>query len=225
MIIGVTGDTHGDFTLERFYNAKAKELDVLIVCGDFGYVWYGNNRENERLDKINKLGITVLFVAGNHENYDLLKSYETVEIFGGKAKKIRNNIYQLLTGEIYDIDNKTFLALGGAESIDKDLRIKGLSWWEEEIPTAEEIQNAKNNVSKRNNKVDFIISHTAFPEAIRYLGFNPKNDKATYLLEWFKDNVEYKQWFFGHMHTNKKIIEYKTTCIYEYITFLEPYLR
>ena len=112
MIIGVTGDTHGDFTLERFCNAKAKELDVLIVCGDFGYVWYGNNRENERLDKINKLGITVLFVAGNHENYDLLKSYETVEIFGGKAKKIRKNIYQLLTGEIYDIDNKTFLALG-----------------------------------------------------------------------------------------------------------------
>ena len=42
-MIYVTGDIHGD--MSRFQVPavkKLKEKDVLIVCGDFGFVWDGS---------------------------------------------------------------------------------------------------------------------------------------------------------------------------------------
>ena len=225
MQLGITGDTHGEFSLERFYSAYEDGADALIVCGDFGYIWYGDKKENSCLNKINEMGMTILFVPGNHENYDLLETYPIIKKFGGNVRKIRNNIYQLITGEIYNIDDINFLALGGAESIDREMRINHKSWWEQEIPKDSEIESAKNNLAKRNYEVDFIISHTAFPEAITGLGFNPNNDKVTAILKWFNDNVKYKHWYFGHMHLNKNILCYNATCLYDSIGYLETNLR
>lgn len=38
-------------------------------------------------------------------------------------------------------------------------RIKGLSWWERELPTEDEMSFGKETLKTNNNEVDFIISH------------------------------------------------------------------
>ena len=39
-------------------------------------------------------------------------------------------------------------------------RVKGLTWWEEELPNEEEMKNGFDNLKKENNKVDYIITHS-----------------------------------------------------------------
>ncbi len=47
--------------------------DYMIVCGDFGGVWFGDKRDNAQLDELEQLPFTVLFVGGNHENYGVVQ--------------------------------------------------------------------------------------------------------------------------------------------------------
>ena len=49
-MIYVTGDMHGDES--RLYDSQWRKLksgDVLIVCGDFGYLWNGGKNEKASL--------------------------------------------------------------------------------------------------------------------------------------------------------------------------------
>ena len=74
MAFFITGDTHGDFRRflpERFYEQETlTKEDFVTVCGDLGGVWYGDHRDDEGLDFLERRPFTTLFVAGNHENYD-----------------------------------------------------------------------------------------------------------------------------------------------------------
>ena len=82
-MIFVTGDTHGDFyrfSLEEFPEQKEMTRDdTMIICGDFGGVWCGDERDNEELDKLAQLPFTIVFVSGNHENFDALARYPVTE--------------------------------------------------------------------------------------------------------------------------------------------------
>lgn len=225
MIIGITGDMHGDKKLIKFKQAKEYELSHLIVLGDFGYIWYDDKEEHSLLDKINDMNIEILFVLGNHENYTAINKYPIEERYGGKARKIRDNIYCLLNGEIYLLDNKTFFVMGGANSTDKEYRIKDKSWWEEEVPDKETIEYGKDNLKIRDNKVDCILTHTCYPEALSYVGGEYRADEYSKELEWFKDNIDYKYWFFGHMHFDYNIKCLNTVCVYNDIIDLQKKIR
>ncbi|MFR7743331.1 MAG: hypothetical protein ACLU3I_08610 [Acutalibacteraceae bacterium] len=48
--------------------------DYMIVCGDAGLVWHGNKSDDPQLDRLKALPFTVLFLDGNHENFDVLKA-------------------------------------------------------------------------------------------------------------------------------------------------------
>ena len=72
----LTGDTHGDYRrFERKEIRHLKQGDVLVVCGDFGFVWEGGKKEEKLLQKIGKRKYHTLFVPGANENYDLLRQY------------------------------------------------------------------------------------------------------------------------------------------------------
>ena len=87
MKIFATGDTHGNF--ERFrpeYFPEGRALtkeDVVLQLGDFGGVWFGDERDDEALDWLEGLPFTVAFVSGNHENYDALARYPVETWHGG----------------------------------------------------------------------------------------------------------------------------------------------
>ena len=244
-MIFVTGDTHGDLmsrlSTRSFFEQKdmnADDENYVIICGDFGGVWDASNREKYQLDWLAEKPFVTLFVAGNHENYDLLNSYPVSEWHGGRIQFIRSNVIHLLRGEIYEIEGKTFFTFGGARSHDIDdgilevgdprikewsrnrykmFRINHISWWTEEMPSEAEMQNGLNNLDAAGNKVDFIITHccSSSTQALMSHGFY-KPDELTNYLETVRINTDFKRWFFGHYHDNKAINE-KEILLYEQI--------
>ena len=52
-MVYITGDMHGE--LKRFSDRKLKRLseeDVLMICGDFGFIWNGSEQEKKFLEEI-----------------------------------------------------------------------------------------------------------------------------------------------------------------------------
>lgn len=217
VIIGITGDTHGDLYFSQVYQAKRRGITHLIVCGDFGYIWDGSIKEQRILDYLSNIGITILFVDGNHENHVLLNSYKKENMFGGSVHKIRDNIIHLIRGEVYSIGGKKFFAFGGANSIDKEFRTEGKSWWKEEKPTEKEKKHARSILKNHNNKVDYILTHTCYPLALNCVGGDMRRDDVSDFLNEIRHTVEFDYWFFGHMHIDFNIVDYKTRCIYKNI--------
>ena len=79
-MIYITGDTHGNEDIrklrdESFPAGKTlKKDDYLIITGDFGGVWFGDIRDNKLLEFYENQKYTILFVDGNHENFDALST-------------------------------------------------------------------------------------------------------------------------------------------------------
>ena len=162
-MIYITGDTHGE--INRFspafipYEDKLTADDILIVCGDFGFVFYNENQyqyeynvDEKALDELSKKPYTILFIDGNHENFERLYHYPEIEKFGAPVHKIRNNIFHLERGRIYTIQNKTFFTFGGAYSIDRYMRQKNISYWEQELPKDEEYKRGVRALKKSNTR-------------------------------------------------------------------------
>lgn len=211
-MIYITGDTHGE--IGRFYELYSKygegywkENDVLIVCGDFGYLFLNNRSENSFLDDLSRRPYTICFVDGNHENFDAINTYTMIEWNGGKVHQIRKNIFHLMRGQVFEIDGKTFFTMGGAYSIDKGSRTPGYSWWSDELPTDSDYKEATSNLQKCGMKVDYIITHTLPREMILRLGKYPDvhDMELTGFLEWVMYEVDYKHWYCGHWHEDREL--------------------
>ena len=106
------------------------------------------------------LGTNVLFIDGNHENFNAVKRFPIENWNGVCSHKISENIRFLCRSQIFTICGKTFLTLGGADSHDKENRIDGESWWKEERITKTDIDVAYKNLWKVDFKVDYILTHT-----------------------------------------------------------------
>ena len=221
-MVYITGDTHGD--ISWFKNPKLKKLgekDILIICGDFGFLWNPKSEaEKKNLEILKSKKYTICFLDGAHENFDVLDAYTPYRWKGGNAHKIANNIFHLMRGEIFTLDNKTFFVMGGGESDDRDMREPGVSWWEEEMPNAEEIKNAEDNLKDANYNVNYILSYEAPAVAKDFLKLHLKEAAKisplnTYLQELTK-NVDYYHWYFGSLHTDLQISK-KMTAVFNEI--------
>ena len=213
-MIYITGDTHGvedwdklsesNFTEQKFMNP---DNDYVIITGDFGGIWDGADYDAYVQKFYNQRNFTTLFIDGNHENHDLLDEYPVEEWHGGKVHKISDRIIHLMRGQVFTIDGITFFTMGGAESTDKRIRKEGESWWSRELPSAEEYQEALENLRKVNFEVDVVLTHCA-PEG--YIGKNMDGfvDRLENDLTEFFDNLitdhelKFRHWYFGHYHTD-----------------------
>jgi len=52
--------------------------------------------------------------------------------------------------------------MGGANSTDKMWRQKNINWWKEELPNESERKYALDNLTKNDNEVDMIFTHTCY---------------------------------------------------------------
>ena len=175
----VCGDCHRWNDLEKFndenfpiVNDLTKD-DVMIVAGDWGAIWWADEDDDIILKWWEDNPWTTLVVLGNHENYNAIEKLPIVERFGGKCYQVSGSVFITIKGEIYDIAEKSILTLGGADSIDKHLRIKDVDWWEQESITQKDFNNALNNLERYNYDVDYFITHTGGSEVIKFLGFDP----------------------------------------------------
>lgn len=216
----------GDFGLVWDYNGESK----------YEKYW---------LDWIEKKPFTTLFIDGNHDNFDRLDNYPIEQWHGGNVHFIRPSVIHLMRGQIFNIEDKTFFTFGGASShdisagilepddpdfkekkerLDKDpfalYRINHMSWWERELPSEEEMKEGLVNLEKQNNKVDYIITHSPYTSLLRQMDGGSglyQKDRLTDYLQEIKQTVDYKQFFFGHMHQNKNFYWERSSCLYEQI--------
>ena len=191
--------------------------------------------EKMELDWLESLPFTTLFVDGNHENFDRLNNqYPVMDWNGGKVHVIRPSVLHLMRGEVFEIDGTKIFAFGGASSHDiqdgildpadfcdeydfrrtynewwnsgKMFRVKGLSWWPEELPNEEEMQNGLRNLEKHDWKVDFVITHSPSASTIALLGSGLyEQDILTKYLEEIRAKLDYKRWIAGHMHVCQQV--------------------
>lgn len=225
-MIYITGDTHGPIDIHKlnkryFDDSTLTKKDYLVICGDFGLVWDNSPEEKYWLDWLNDKNYTTLFVDGNHENHPLLNSYPEEIWNGGKVHKIRDSVLHLMRGQVFTIDSRTFFTMGGADSVDKDWRTPGKSWWPEEMPSNDEYEEAIQNLKLHNHQVDYIITHTAPTSIVNQLIPEIKPpDQLTNFLEGIKTGTQYKHWYFGHFHGDRDI-DKKHTLLYYNIIPLE----
>lgn len=237
-MVYVTGDCHADFRKFSTDNfPQQKELtrdDIVIVCGDFG-IWHDDGRERWWLKWLNDKPFTTVFVDGNHENFDRLygDEFPVVDFHGGKAHRIREHIYHLMRGHVFDFEGKKFFAFGGASSHDvsdgildpedfdnphdfyatvkdwdrrgKMFRVNHASWWRQELPSEDELAFGLQTLIKHDNRVDFIISHCCPQEVASMMGFYGSDR----LLQWFNivaHTVSFDRWYFGHYHGDRAVM-------------------
>ena len=238
-MIYVTGDTHGEFggrfNVKNFPEQKdLTKDDYVIICGDFGGIWdveAESKSERYWLDWFAERPYTLLFVDGNHENFDRLYAYPVKEWHGGCVHEIRPSVLHLMRGQIFEICGKKIFAFGGASShdisggiLEKDdpyfkrkkrrlerdwqpYRINHISWWQEELPNQEEMDEGLKKLEKHDFTVDYIITHCAATDTQNLIKPQNGTDIMTDYLQKIKNTVQYEKWFFGHYHTDRMINE------------------
>ncbi|MDD6837396.1 MAG: metallophosphoesterase [bacterium] len=220
MSIWITGDTHTPHDVSKLYpenfpvQSCLTKDDYLIICGDFGGVWEGGTRDATYLQWYESLPWTTLFVDGNHENFELLNKYPTVDFCSGKAHQLRDHVYHLQRGEVFHIGDTTIFAMGGAASHDKEFRIPGISWWPEEMPSQAERVHAAERLLACDNEVDFVVSHCAPTCIARRINIWYGPDLLTEWFDQIMNKIAYKKWYFGHYHIDEDI-DSLHTCLYQ----------
>lgn len=251
----ISGDTHAEFnrfSTKRFPAQKEMTRDdYVIICGDFAGVWdykLSSPEESYWLDWLNNKPFTTLFVDGNHSNHTRLKEFPRVKFHGGMAHKIRDNVYHLMRGYVFEIDGKKIFTFGGAKSHDiqdgilyqKDyaslrdlvddynrrtkmgemLRIDEISWWKDELPTSAEMKRGIKNLEKVNWTVDYVITHCPPREVCKWFGYYDSDKLIEYFDELLERGLKFKEWWGGHLHKNEYGIYGKYNVIYEDIVRL-----
>ena len=113
-MIYITGDTHSDFS--RFSNKKLNgqgmkltEEDYVIVCGDLGLCWAKDGTFKYYCKIFAQKKFTILWIQGNHENYDMIAEYPIEKWHGGNVRHIVRDKVILL--------DKTVLKQGTAKEV------------------------------------------------------------------------------------------------------------
>lgn len=223
----ITGDTHGD--LDRIYNwinrMNFNNFDTnIFIAGDAGICWRKDKRDLKQTIQFHEdnYNFHIWFIDGNHENFDVLKSYEPDE-YG--IVNISPHIHYIPrgTGLFIQTDTrvKSILCCGGADSIDKFRRTPHISWWADETITSENIYKCLEH-KKDIKKVDYIITHccpySVFKKYAVYLitltGIDQGavEHESELMLDQLAENMDFDKWFFAHYHVDKQLDD-KYTCL------------
>lgn len=229
--IFITGDTHGNYdkqklNLHEFPESKhLTKDDYVIIAGDAAILWSSfsptcpnriSAKDRKLINWYNSRNFTTLFIDGNHENHSALNSLPVTIWNGGKVHKISDSIYHLMRGQVYTIDNKKFFTMGGADSIDKHFRTENISWWKDEMPSNIEYEEAMKNLETNDMTVDYVITHccgTSYLNDLFTAHFNADPLTQFFNRLEFNFGLQFKHWYFGHHHIDKKIDD-KHTCLY-----------
>ena len=223
MGIYVTGDCHGDFKklIDFIERMSLDENDTIIVLGDMGLLW---NAHNDFLQYFIanfyevRYKTEILWIDGNHENFDLIKKLPSENGF----KICSPHIKMIERGNAFILQGKVFLACGGADSVDKEFRKEGVSWWKDEQISQNEVDKIVEKYKDYN--FDYILTHAAPTSIVKkyktilFQGsyFSDKGNidhTSENRLDKIKNNIRFKKWFFGHYHNDVKLNR-KFTCFY-----------
>lgn len=156
----LVGDLHMN-TLAAFQaidHARALQADLILQLGDFGFWPRGADNAGQKfLRKVDArlaaAGLMMWFVPGNHEDWHALAK-RPVGVDG--LRVISPQIREIPIGHRWTWGATRWLAVGGAPSVDKPLRVEGVSWFPEE-----EVTEAQAAAIIDAGLADVVVAHDA----------------------------------------------------------------
>lgn len=214
-MVYITGDIHGDTTPvhDLFHKCQPTENDIIVLLGDVELNYTGQIRDRLMKQELSRLKSTFFCIHGNHENRPQnIASYKEMQWHGGRVLYEEDfpNILFPIDGEIFDMEGRQCIVIGGAYSVDKFYRLRmGYKWFPDEQPTP----TIKEYVGQqcRTHHVDVVFSHTFPYKYIPTECFLPGIDQSTvdnsteHWLDTIEEILNYKAWYLGHWHINKRI--------------------
>ncbi len=169
------------------------------------------------------------------EKKKLRQGYPRKQWHGGFVRELRPSVLMLERGYIFVIDGKYCFAFGGAGSHDiqdgildpacfpdeasfkeaykakrgQMFRVRGISWWDEEMPSLEEMERGRRTLqafAEKQGTIDLVFTHDAPASDKLYMGYS-EIDELSCFLESLKDVMHYGKWFYGHLHDNRRVFE------------------
>ena len=158
--VGFAGDWHGDleWALHALDLFASQNITTIFHLGDFG-IWPGKSGADFILKvqaRLVKNGQTMYVTLGNHEDYVRVDACTTFDENGWQV--YRPNILLAPRGHRWTLEGRTFLSLGGANSIDRfrPHRIEGMTWWPgEQISLGDEYR------AIQGGHADIMLTHDA----------------------------------------------------------------
>ena len=215
-MVYLTGDIHGDpeRVVQFCLSMKPRRTDTFILLGDVAANYTGGQRDEWLKQTLEKLKINILCIHGNHEmRPSAIESYKLKEWRGGMVwyEEAYPHLLFAKDGEIYTIEGKSYLAIGGAYSVDKYYRLeRNFGWWSDEQPSEEIKLYVESQIGKAKS-VDYVLSHTRpykYEPREAFLNFidqSTVDDSTERWLDTIEEKLEYKLWFCGHWHIDKRI--------------------
>lgn len=234
-MVYITGDIHGD--VQHIRDAIAKynitENDIIVILGDVGMNYYGRHGDRQRKKKLNKLRVPILCIHGNHEMRPFtIPSYFETTWHGGAVYEESEFpfLHFAKDGEIYTLDGIQCIAIGGAYSVDKWLRLQfDMGWFADEQPSELIKEDVERKLAEVNWSIDVVFSHTCPLKYEPIEVFLPQVDQSTVdksteqWLDEIEGKLQYDRWFCGHWHTDKHID--RIHFLYHDVEYLESVLR
>lgn len=210
------GDWHGntDWAVHCIALAGLERVDAIVQLGDFG-IWPGVSGQRY-LDVLEMAltveGLTLYFLDGNHEDFPQLQAFP---VGGDGLGVVRPHIRHLPRGHRWSWANLSFLALGGATSLDRDIRLEGRDWWPAEAITAAQAERAM-----AGGHADIMLTHDA-PHDVEIpglsAGWSPTAlraaDRHRQLLSTVVDVVDPEFLLHGHFHSFHKTMRSNGTMV------------
>ena len=221
-MILILSDIHGDYrTLQRAIdNANEVGAAALIQIGDFGlFRGFGMNNEEQFKNVVHSSKCPVYFIDGNHDDCTRWTTYTEVSQVYPELP-----LYYVPRGTVMDIDNRTVAFMGGAASIDKNIRLQeGWHWDENENISPFEVLRMMDNAKDKH--IDLFITHCP-PHSVIEEHFDPRaNLQFDVGLDWHDHNQDIIEniWhalgtpmvYSGHMHRKVEGMTYRILDINE----------
>jgi hypothetical protein len=150
MIFGLLGDLEGDrdWTVRRL-RELGERGDVRVVC-QLGDLRFGMGPDHEAYlaaveEVCAELDLQLLCINGNHEDWarlDELWADPAHQDEDGTLRPIQasDHVWLLPRGHRWRMGGRSFVALGGAPSVNRLRLVEGISWWPTEVITEEHVR-------------------------------------------------------------------------------------
>lgn len=200
----IIGDVHGKFNRLKEIVGDGSQHEHYIQLGDLG-VGFPDRMHPRQLSYPQGMPDNFRFFRGNHDN-------------PGFAAACPHFL-----GE-YGMDNELgFFYVGGAWSIDKDYRTPGVTWWESEQLSYEQLINARDEYIRAMPRV--MITHECPPQVFPMVCYGKYVATQTSaalgdMLNAHRPDI----WIFGHYHEEKSFTFHgcRFTCLAELGTKVIP---
>jgi UDP-2,3-diacylglucosamine pyrophosphatase LpxH len=196
--IVVAGDWHGNTRWAVHVISRAAEVlageerPLILQLGDFG-VWPGGDDYIAALrETCERYGVHIWFIDGNHEDFTQLQKFRNAD-----------PVRWLPRGYRWQWHSRTWLALGGAVSLDRVIRTEGRDWWPQEEITEEQAV-----IVTADGPADVMVTHDC-PSGVVH-SFSPpsfwdprdiaRGDRHRERLQGVVDEVRPRWLLHGHLH-------------------------